>query len=61
MLVANRDPNLKLRRENVGFSLWIAVGASGGYLLAFISFLIYRFTLKRRELYNGTNKNSGRF
>lgn len=61
MLTMNRDVNLRIRRENIGFSLWIAVGASGGFFLSFISFLIYRFTLKRQKLYKGTNETLRRF
>ena len=61
MLTMNRDENLKIRRENIGFSLWIAVGASGGYLLAFVSFLLYRFNLKRQKIYKGTDNNTRRF
>lgn len=57
----NRDENSKLRRENVGFSLWIAVGASGGYLLAFLAFLIYRFTLKRQKVVASKYNKNDRF
>lgn len=60
MLTMNRDGNLKISRENIGFSLWIAVGASGGYLLAFLAFLLYRFNLKRQKFYQGGD-NSRRF
>jgi hypothetical protein len=61
MITMNRDVNLKIRRENIGFSLWIAVGASGGYLLAFISFILYRIELSRRRSVSGTDMNSRRF
>ena len=61
MLTMNRDVNLKLRRENIGFSTWIAVGASGGYLLAFISFILYRLDLNRRRYVKPTDPNSRRF
>jgi hypothetical protein len=57
----NRDTNSKLRRENIGFSTWIAVGATGGYLLAFVSFILYRFDLSRRRYVKGTDPNSRRF
>lgn len=62
MLTMNRDEKLlRIRRENIGFSLWIAVGASGGFFLAFVSFLLYRFTLKRQKLYQGNNGTQRRF
>ncbi|CAF3628301.1 unnamed protein product [Rotaria socialis] len=41
MITMNRDINLKNRCENIGFSTWITVGGSGGYLLTFISFTLY--------------------
>jgi hypothetical protein len=61
MLTMNRDVNLKIRRENIGFSLWIAVGASGGYMLAFIAFSLYRISLTRRRYLKGADMNSRRF
>ncbi|CAF1368507.1 unnamed protein product [Adineta steineri] len=61
MITMNRDENLKIRRENIGFSTWIAVGASGGYLLAFIAFVLYRLLLRRRRYVKGTDPNSRRF
>ncbi len=60
MITMNRDVNSKILRENIGFSTWIAVGASGGYFLAFIAFILYRFTLKRQKFYQGAD-NSRRF
>ncbi len=60
MITENRDKN-GIRRENIGFSTWIAVGASGGYLLAFISFIIYRVGLKHRKYLQATDMNSRRF
>ncbi|UJR13465.1 hypothetical protein I4U23_000479 [Adineta vaga] len=61
MITMNRDENLKIRRENIGFSTWIAVGASGGYLLAFIVFILYRIQVSRRKYVKGTDPNSRRF
>ena len=62
MITMNRDVNMTIRRENLGFSLWIAVGATGGYLLAFLFFLIYRVSLRRRRyLLKDTDMNSRRF
>jgi hypothetical protein len=49
MITMNRDSNLKILRQNIGFSTWIAVGASGGYLLAFILFILYRIDLGHRR------------
>jgi len=49
MITMNRDENSKIRRESIGFSTWIAVGASGGYLLAFILFILYRIDLGHRS------------
>jgi len=61
MITMNRDVNLKIRRENIGFSTWIAVGASGGYLLAFISFILYRVNLRRQKNPNDLYNDSRRF
>ncbi|CAF3816559.1 unnamed protein product [Rotaria sordida] len=61
MITMNRDVNAKMRRENIGFSTWIAVGASGGYLLAFIAFILYRIALNRRRPLKDPNLNSRRF
>jgi hypothetical protein len=61
MITMNRDVNLKIRRENIGFSTWIAVGASGGYLLAFISFILYRVNLRRQKSPNDLYNDSRRF
>ncbi|CAF0728295.1 unnamed protein product [Adineta steineri] len=49
MLTMNRDGDMKIYRDNIGFSLWIAVGASGGYLLAFILFVLYRIDIGHRS------------
>ncbi|CAF3589209.1 unnamed protein product, partial [Rotaria sp. Silwood2] len=57
MITMNRDINLKIRRENIGFSTWIAVGASGGYLLSFVSFILYRIGLNRRKQVKEMNLN----
>jgi hypothetical protein len=60
MITMNRDSNLTIRRENIGFSTWIAVGASGGYLLAFMAFILYRINLKR-QYSKEVNRNTRRF
>ncbi|UJR33854.1 hypothetical protein I4U23_021276 [Adineta vaga] len=49
MITMNRDANLRILRQSIGFSTWIAVGASGGYLLTFILFVLYRFDLGHRS------------
>ncbi len=49
MLTMNRDTNSKILRQSIGFSTWIAVGASGGYLLTFILFVLYRIDLNHRR------------
>ncbi|CAF1197848.1 unnamed protein product [Adineta ricciae] len=61
MITMNRDENLKIRRENIGFSTWIAVGATGGYLFAFFFFILYRIQVSRRKYVKGTDPNSRRF
>ena len=61
MITMNRDVNLRIARENIGFSTWIAVGASGGYLLAFITFILYRLNLSRRKYLKENEQNSRRF
>jgi hypothetical protein len=61
MITMNRDENLKIRRENIGFSTWIAVGASGGYLLAFIFFILYRIDLAHRRYLKEMDMHSRRF
>jgi len=61
MLTMNRDAGLRIGRENIGFSTWIAVGATGGYLLAFISFILDRLNLSRRSYSKGNEQNSRRF
>ena len=61
MITMNRDENLKIRRENIGFSTWIAVGASGGYLFAFFFFMLYRIQVSRRKYVKETDPNSRRF
>jgi hypothetical protein len=57
----NRDENLAIRRESIGFSTWIAVGASGGYLLAFILFILYRIDLNHRRYLKEMDMHSLRF
>jgi len=59
MITENRDPNSHILVGNIGFSTWIAVGSSGGYLLAFISFILHRVNLKRQRY--GNDPNSQRF
>ncbi|CAF5103465.1 unnamed protein product, partial [Rotaria sp. Silwood1] len=61
MITMNRDINFKIGRENIGFSTWIAVGASGGYLLAFLTFIIYRIGLSRQRIPKEAMLNSRRF
>jgi len=61
MITMNRDENLKIRRENIGFSTWIAVGASGGYLLVFIFFILYRIDLGHRRYLKEMDMHSRRF
>ena len=61
MIVMNRDENLRIRRETIGFSTWIAVGATGGYLLAFIAFVLYRISLGRRRYLKETEMGTRRF
>jgi len=61
MITENRDENSKILRENIGFATWIAVGSSGGYLLAFISFILYRINLMRQKYIKNTNMDSRRF
>jgi hypothetical protein len=61
MITMNRDENLQIRRESIGFSTWIAVGASGGYLLAFILFILYRFDLVHRRYLKEMDMHSRRF
>jgi hypothetical protein len=50
----------RIYRENIGFSTWIAVGASGGYLIAFILFTLYLLNLKPQK-YSTSEMNSRRF
>jgi hypothetical protein len=61
MIVMNRDINGIIRRQNIGFSTWIAVGSSGGYLLAFILFLLYRIDLGHRRYLKEMDMHSRRF
>ncbi len=61
MITMNRDENLAIRRESIGFSTWIAVGASGGYLLAFILFILYRIDLNHRRYLKEMDMHSLRF
>jgi len=61
MITENRDPNSHILVGNIGFSTWIAVGSSGGYLLAFISFILYRINLMRQKYIKNTNMDSRRF
>lgn len=61
MIIMNRDVNMTIRRENIGFSLWIAVGATGGYLLAFLCFVLYRVGLSRRRYLKDIDNNLRRF
>ena len=61
MITMNRDGNSTIRRESIGFSTWIAVGASGGYLLAFILFILYRIDLGRRRYLKEVDMYSRRF
>ena len=49
MITMNRDINMRILRQSIGFSTWIAVGASGGYLLTFILFGLYRLDLGHRR------------
>ena len=61
MITMNRDANLRIGRENIGFSTWIAVGATGGYLLAFIAFVLDRLNLSRRRYLKDNEQNTRRF
>ncbi|CAF1544535.1 unnamed protein product, partial [Rotaria sordida] len=61
MITMNRDADSRIRRENIGFSTWIAVGSSGGYLIAFILFIIYRIDLGHRRYLKEMDMNSLRF
>ena len=61
MITMNRDTASRIRRESIGFSTWIAVGASGGYLLAFILFLLYRIDLGHRRYLKEMDMQSRRF
>jgi len=61
MITMNRDDNLKIRRENIGFSTWIAVGSSGGFLLAFVLFILYRIDLGKRRYLKEVDMYSRRF
>jgi len=61
MITMNRDSNSQIRRENIGFSTWIAVGASGGYLLTFILFVLYRIDLGHRRYLKEVDMYSRRF
>lgn len=61
MITKNRDASGRIGRESIGFSTWIAVGASGGYLLTFILFLLYRFELRHRRYTKELDMQSRRF
>jgi hypothetical protein len=56
MLVMNLDQNSHIKVEQIGWSLWIAIGCSGGYLSSFVLFCIHRGLLKysKEEQCNNT-------
>ena len=61
MITKNLDQDSKIDRKNIGFSTWIAVGATGGYLIAFILFIIYRIDLNHRRYLKEMDMYSRRF
>ena len=61
MITMNRDTNSRIRRESIGFSTWIAIGSSGGYLLASVLFLLYRIDLGHRRYLKEMDMHSRRF
>jgi hypothetical protein len=45
MLAKNLDNNNVIQRSEIGWSLWCAVGATGGYLVALVLFCMHRIDL----------------
>lgn len=45
MLAKNLDSNNVITRNEIGWSLWMAVGSTGGYLIALVLFCMHRIDL----------------
>lgn len=68
MLAENLDSNNVITRSQIGNSLWMAVGATGGYLIALVLFCMHRIDLgtsiestKRQENYTESREYLQRF
>lgn len=45
MLAKNLDANNTIERSSIGWSLWAAVGSTGGYLISLVLFCMHRIDL----------------
>jgi len=66
MLAKNLDSNNVITTSQIGWSLWLAVGSTGGFLIALVLFCIHRIDLgaslgKRSSSYNDSREYLQRF
>ena len=67
MLAKNLDGNNVITTNQIGWSLWLAVGSTGGFLLALVLFCIHRIDIgaspysKRHENYAESREYLQRF
>lgn len=66
MLAKNLDSNNVITTNQIGWSLWLAVGSTGGYLISLVMFCIHRIDLgaffgKRSASYNESREYLQRF
>jgi hypothetical protein len=66
MLAKNLDSNNLITTNQIGWSLWLAVGSTGGFLIALVFFCIHRIDLsaslgKRSGTYNESREYLQRF
>jgi hypothetical protein len=65
MLAKNLDNNNVITTQQIGWSLWLAVGSTGGFLVALVMYCIHRIDLgasyNKRSAYNESREYLQRF
>ncbi len=68
MLSKNLDSNNYIDRNQIGWSLWCAVGSTGGYLIALVLFCMHRIDIaispyisKRQDTFGESREYLQRF
>jgi hypothetical protein len=65
MLAKNLDSNNVITTNQIGWSLWLAVSSTGGFLVSLVMFCIHRIdvgaTYGKRNAYNESREYLQRF